>query len=256
MRIKTVADKTDDFEAVWQCWTSQQMSHAQLELHLKDADFAEWYKAKIAGLNAVMVPSPAAPNADALAAEMLAGLEGVTPGEWELYEHSKTPLVFHVRGQSEVIVGLDGVCLPDKYNDRSYEEDAANMRHIHANRPTAIRALLSERAAMKAELAGLREAISRRPEWHWPADDTSSDACADSQWQVAENCDLQPGEILAYSVGGVWETLYYAFLPAADDADGDDEFMVDEPTEEAVKEKIAAELARRAALKGADHDPT
>jgi len=148
MRIKTVADKTDNFEALWQCWTSQQMSHAQLELHLKDADFTEWYKAKIAGLDAVVGPSPPAPNADALAAEMLAGLEGVPAEQWIL---------------SDTYGGFD---IYDQNYDKSVafihidEDQPAITEHLLRCSPPNIRTLLTERATMKAEIERMREALT------------------------------------------------------------------------------------------------
>lgn len=89
-------------------------------------------------------------------------------------------------------------------------------------------------------------------EWYWPADDTSSDMCADGVWGVRDNVDLQPGQILHYATGGVLNYGYYAFLEAAKDADSDDEFEVDAATEEEVRVAIDAELARRAALKGGE----
>jgi len=97
------------------------------------------------------------------------------------------------------------------------------------------------------ELVRLRKAFASL-DWYWPEDDTSSDACADGPWQIAENCDVKPGEVFGYSRGGVVETRYYGFLEAAEDADSDDQFEADEPTREAAEAKIAAELQRRAAL--------
>ena len=42
--------------------------------------------------------------------------------------------------------------------------------------------------------------------------------------------------------------MFCAYLPAADDSDSDDDFWVEEATEEDAKIKIGAELARRKAL--------
>lgn len=106
-------------------------------------------------------------------------------------------------------------------------------------------ALARQAEEMKREIAELRGKLSGC-DWYWPEDDTSSDACADGPWQIAENCDLDPGEVLAYSRGGVVETRYYAYLPPADDADSDDQFEVDAETELAVTQAIEAETARRA----------
>lgn len=107
--------------------------------------------------------------------------------------------------------------------------------------------------ALQREIAELRKKLDAC-DWYWPEDDTSSDACADGPLQIAENCDLPPGEVLAYSRGGVVETRFYAYLPPADDSDSDDEFEVDAETELAVKQAIEAETARRARalMKGED----
>jgi hypothetical protein len=100
---------------------------------------------------------------------------------------------------------------------------------------------------LEAENARLR-AIIDGCDWYWPADDTSSDACADGPYAIAEDWSVKPGDVFAYSRGGVVETRYYAFLPADDRADSDDEFIVDEATEEAAQAKIKVEMDRRAAL--------
>lgn len=106
---------------------------------------------------------------------------------------------------------------------------------------------LSELSHLRSENEGMRKALASC-QWYWPEDDTSSDACADSPWAIAEDWDVKPGDVFACSRGGVVETRYYAFLPPADDADSDDEFEVDEPSEEAALAKIQAEIARREAL--------
>lgn len=121
-----------------------------------------------------------------------------------------------------------------------------------------VRADLHEEAARQAEALQRENAELRKKldacDCYWPEDDTSSDACADGPWQIAENFDLPPGEVLAYSRGGVVETRYYAYLPPADDADSDDQFEVDAETELAVKQAIEAETARRArALLGGEN---
>lgn len=110
--------------------------------------------------------------------------------------------------------------------------------------------LKARATAAEAREKTLRDKIAKACEWYWPADDTSSDMCADGVWGVRDNVDLQPGEILHYAIGGVFEYRYFAFLEPAEDADSDDEFEVDAPTEEEVRVAIDAELARRAALKG------
>lgn len=102
-----------------------------------------------------------------------------------------------------------------------------------------IEALTTERDNLRKVIAGC--------DWYWPADDTSSDACADSPYMIAENCSLKEGEVIAYSRGGVVETRYYAFLTPADDSDTDDDFEADATTEAEVQAAIAEELERRRA---------
>jgi len=104
------------------------------------------------------------------------------------------------------------------------------------------------------ELVRLRNAFASL-DWYWPEEDTSSDACADGPWQIAENCDVKPGEVFAYSRGGVVETRYYGFLEATEDAESDDQFEADEPTREAAEAKISAELQRRAGLATTEGQP-
>lgn len=109
------------------------------------------------------------------------------------------------------------------------------------------------RAALEAAVADVPEPVPeavKHPsfDWYWPEDDTSSDACADGPWQIAENIDAKPGEVFGYARGGVVEVRYFGSLPAAEDSDSDDEFEVDEPTREAAEAKMAVEVARRAAI--------
>ncbi len=119
--------------------------------------------------------------------------------------------------------------------------------YVVAANPLAITELLSTLESLQRENAELRKKLAGC-DWYWPEDDTSSDACADSVWSIAEAYDLKPADVLAYSRGGVVETRYFAFLPPADDSDSDDNFEVDEPTEEAVSAKITSEIERRTAL--------
>lgn len=119
-----------------------------------------------------------------------------------------------------------------------HEEQEYVHSDVHA-------ALARQAEALERENAELREALAS-PDWYWPEDDTSSDACADGPWQIAENHDTAPGEVFGYSRGGVIETRYFGYLDPAEDADCDDNFEVDEPTREAAEAKIAAELTRRA----------
>ena len=108
-----------------------------------------------------------------------------------------------------------------------------------------IAALKAERDELLVEVERLKKRIPE--EWYWPADDTSSDACGDHPRDVLE--DLAPGEIGSYSCGGVSYTAFYGWLPPADDADSDDEFEVDEPTQEEAETKMKAEIERRANIK-------
>ena len=59
---------------------------------------------------------------------------------------------------------------------------------------------------------------------------------------------MPDGDIAAYSCGGIVYTRWYGRLPAADDADSDDYFEVDEPTEAEAQAKMNAEIERRATL--------
>jgi hypothetical protein len=80
-----------------------------------------------------------------LIAEMRAGLEGVTPGPWTTEPMDMRDQTIdrpYVVGPSEIVVGNDGICEPDKLNDRSFVEDAANMRHIARCSPDNIARLL------------------------------------------------------------------------------------------------------------------
>lgn len=122
------------------------------------------------------------------------------------------------------------------------QDFASRIRSCLLDKPEAV-----EVEQLRAENAKLKKIIASC-QWHWPADDTSSEMCSDGPWEIAENCDVRPGEVFAYSRGGVVETRWYGFLPAADDADSDDEFTVDEATEDTAAAKMNAEIARRAAL--------
>ena len=192
-------------------------------------------------------------------------MEGVTPGQW-YPGHLGTDSTCQCRSivDEGIYMGAiatvhvdNGLPIVEGGNDAPpAEEAAANMRYIAACNPVAISELLAlarQAEALQRENAELRKKLEAC-DWYWPEDDTSSDACADSPWQIAENYDLPPGEVLAYSRGGVVETRYYAYLPPADDADSDDQFEVDAETELAVKQAIEAETARRArALLGGEN---
>jgi hypothetical protein len=102
-----------------------------------------------------------------------------------------------------------------------------------------------ERArAAEAESARLKKILDAC-DWYWPADDTSSDASISGPYEAL--WDVPAGTVVAVSRGGVVETRYYAQLPPTEDADSDDEFEVDEATEEDAIRKVAEEFARRAA---------
>lgn len=102
---------------------------------------------------------------------------------------------------------------------------------------------------LRAKLAEA-EAKMRGLQWYWPEDDTSSESCADSAQEVVQNAydwEAPTGEVVSVARGGVIEVTYCASLPAAADADSDDDFWVEEATHEAASAKINAEKERRAA---------
>ena len=171
-------------------------------------------------------------------------MEGVTPGPWQ-----------HIQTGDGSRVKPD-IAWCGHTSSQSHAETGANAAYIAACSPNRMREVLSlarQAEALQRENAELRKKLDAC-DWYWPEDDTSSDACADGPLQSAENCDLPPGEVLAYSRGGVVETRFYAYLPPADDSDSDDEFEVDAETELAVKQAIEAETARRArALLGGEN---
>lgn len=76
-------------------------------------------------------------------------LEGVTPGPWQTKQTRTDIQRLTVVGPSEVVVGMDGICEPDRMNDRSFAEDDANMRYIAACSPDRMSSILAE--ARKAE---------------------------------------------------------------------------------------------------------
>lgn len=111
-------------------------------------------------------------------------------------------------------------------------------------------------ALAEAEKAGREEAERRLVEaeaklnachWYWPENDTSEDCCSESAYETVDRFAGKPGSVIAVSRGGIVETTYCASLPPADDADSDDDFWVEETTEEAAQAKIDDELARRTA---------
>lgn len=168
--------------------------------------------------------------------------EAATPGEWR---HDDNWRVYCPSRQDiGVATTASGLVHSSKGTDRiSRDEAAANAAFIAAANPATILEILDRLERAEKALASCQ--------WYWPSEDTSSDACADSPSEIYEGLYVDPGTIIEYSRGGVVETGFYGRLPAADDADSDDDFEVDEPTEEAATEKMAAEISRRAALSGA-----
>lgn len=92
-----------------------------------------------------------------LVERLRAGLEGTAPGPWIAEQLSsvrdKTIDRLYVAGPSEVVCGNDGICEPAGYNDRTFAEDAANMRHIANCSPDNIRILLDTIDGLRARLA-------------------------------------------------------------------------------------------------------
>ena len=85
-------------------------------------------------------------NTDTLAAEMLAGLDGVTPGEWVFDGPRTNHIIWAGSGDLRIcFMTSDG-------------PSTANAAHIARCSPPNISALLAEREAMKAEIERLREA--------------------------------------------------------------------------------------------------
>jgi hypothetical protein len=124
---------------------------------------------------------------------------------------------------------------PARHSLRVAELLEANNRYLERAR------------AAEAENARLKKIIDAC-DWYWPEDDTSSDSCISYPHEFFSDGYVDPGTVVAISRGGVVETRYYAQLPPAGDADSDDEFEVDEATEEDAKRKVAEERARRAKL--------
>lgn len=162
--------------------------------------------------------------------EILAGCKGVTPGPWTFTGLEMT---------------ANGLKIVDCLWGSKTSDGVATYRHIARLDPQTVSSLATELLALRKRVGEL-EAKLAAPDWYWPAEDTSEDACAFSASEVLD--DTPPGKIVVVVRGGIVETMYCAFLPAADDADSDDDFWVEEPTEEAAVLKIAEERVRRAAL--------
>lgn len=92
-----------------------------------------------------------------LVERLRAGLEGVTRGPWIAEQLSsvrdKTTDRLYVAGPSEVVCGNDGICEPAGCNDRTFTEDAANMRHIANCSPDNICTLLDTIESLRARMA-------------------------------------------------------------------------------------------------------
>ncbi|HEX5933759.1 MAG TPA: 3'-5' exonuclease [Pseudorhizobium sp.] len=163
---------------------------------------------------------------------------------WHFRTHRDCRTIFDLTGTLQPNFGTAHNALDDA-KGQAFGVIAAYSKLRQAPSPqTNVEGRIAE---LEAENERLRKMLAGC-DWYWPEDDTSSAACADGPWQIAENCDVKPGEVFAYSRGGVVETRYYGFLEAAEDADSDDQFEADEPTREAAEAKITAELQRRAAL--------
>jgi len=64
-----------------------------------------------------------------------------TPGPWSIEPDRSHPnKVWHVVGDSTVVCGLDGIASPYRSNDRTFDEDKANMVLIAAS-PDLLEAL-------------------------------------------------------------------------------------------------------------------
>ena len=93
-------------------------------------------------------------------------IEHTTPGPWQTMQMGKRLNKdldrLSVVGPSEVVHGLDGICEPDRFNDRSFGEDNSNMLYIATCSPDRMRevlALARQAEAMKREMAELRSAL-------------------------------------------------------------------------------------------------
>lgn len=107
-----------------------------------------------------------------------------------------------------------------------------------------IRSLRARVAELEASVGKLSKVIDGC-DWYWTSDDTSSDACSHSPHEALCLC---PGDISEYARGGTVQSGWYGYLPPAADSDSDDDFEVDEPTYEAARAKLDAEIARRSSL--------
>lgn len=101
---------------------------------------------------------------DKLAAELLAGLEGVTPGPWKVYDGCSWRRIGTAHGRRDDCAVLAPTTASDGHPDltcsRGNDRDA-NLEHIARCDPDSIRALLEERSTDKATISAL-EAENKR----------------------------------------------------------------------------------------------
>ena len=94
--------------------------------------------------------------------DLRAKAEAATKGEWEVVdsdEKSSSRLIPYVAGLSEIVAGLDGIAEPERLNDRSFDEDRANMTFIAAASPSTILSLIA--AASPSTILSLIDRIER-----------------------------------------------------------------------------------------------
>lgn len=90
---------------------------------------------------------------------IIEGLENVTRGPWVPVEYRTTPSILRVDGPSDIVVGNDGICQPERMNDRTFVEDAANMRHIARCDPDTMRSIGAYIETLTRERDEAREAL-------------------------------------------------------------------------------------------------
>lgn len=92
--------------------------------------------------------------------DLRAKAEAATKGEWEVVdsdEKSSSRLIPYVAGLSEIVAGLDGIAEPERLNDRSFDEDRANMTFIAAASPSTILSLIDRIERLESENERLRK---------------------------------------------------------------------------------------------------
>lgn len=106
---------------------------------------------------------------------------GPTPGEWVTKQDRERPQIHRVMGESTVVEGLDGICEPDRMNDRTFDESRRNMAYIASCNPVAMTAVLAEIDRLKAENERMLEALE-------PFADIAGEAWADSDGWTEAAC--------------------------------------------------------------------